>query len=143
MSRDYTFSYCHKLGGLRNIYPATSSISNNFQREKHNRKSVSFDHYIFQCLYSFWLYASDYHIRYTRIFFSCRFYYEKLSGSFLLLAKGKGPKGHYKKKGYCDGPKPPLKVHLTYSRGCYCGGPSRQCCSATIGRLRQSQKAPL
>ncbi|XP_030939448.1 uncharacterized protein LOC115964231 [Quercus lobata] len=38
-----------------------------------------------------------------------------------------------RKTGYCGGPKAPLKVHLTYSGGCYCGGPSHQCCSAAIG----------
>ena len=41
---------------------------------------------------------------------------------------------HYHKKTYCGGPKPllkpkkvPLKVHLTFSGGCYCGGTFRQC----------------
>ena len=45
-----------------------------------------------------------------------------------------------RKTGYCGGPetpqkpkKVPLKVHLTYSGGGYCGGLSRQCCSAAIG----------
>ena len=55
-----------------------------------------------------------------------------------------------RKTGYCGGPKPPLKpkkaplkVPSTYCGGCFCGGPSRQCCSAAISRLRRQQKAPL
>ena len=49
-----------------------------------------------------------------------------------------------KKKDYCGGPKPPqmskkppLKVHLAYCGGGYCGGSTRQSCVAAIAILRQ------
>ena len=49
-----------------------------------------------------------------------------------------------RKTGYCSGPKPPLKpkkaplkVPSTYCGGCFCGGPSRQCCNAAISRLQR------
>ena len=50
-----------------------------------------------------------------------------------------------RKTGYCGGPKPPLKPKKAPLKvlSTYCGGPSRQCCSAAISRLRRQQKAPL